>query len=101
MRTTCQPLAYITLLFRRVCYLCGLRFTRKKHYVIMLSAAVFITYLQATLGCVPALIPMRPVRGICQPPARITVLFRRVPKLCGLRFTRNKHYVIMLSAAVF
>ena len=33
--------------------------TKRKNYAKIFSAAVFITYLKATLGCVPAVMTMR------------------------------------------
>lgn len=61
--------------------------------IIICQATVFITYW-ATLGCVPVVTVLRTVRGTCQPPARLTMLFRHVPKLCGLRFTKRLIIVI-------
>ena len=72
--------------------------------IIICQATVFITYW-ATLGCVPVVTVLRTVRGTCQPPARLTMLFRHVPKLCGLRLTKRLIIVIthdiIKQAAVF
>ena len=69
--------------------------------VIIISAAVFINYLQATLGCVPALLVLPTGLSTWLLRGHISVLTMHVGFLCGLRFTKKRCCFIILSATVF